>query len=736
MNVRSHSLVRWIRSGFIAFAAFACASMAHAQYGYGDGQPGNRIYVATGASVAVIDSFTNAVLGTISVGGSPGTIVSTPDGSRVFVTVPSIDRVAILDPATFSQTASVPVGDAPSAAALAPSGDQLFILTTGGVVQVLDTVTRNVIRSIPTAGGSTGGMAVTADGTRLYVAHGPITVIDTSASDSLGSFSSGYSGIEVSPDGSRVYASTGFMGTVQAISTASMTVVGTISIAGGPSAMDISPDGSRLYVAHAAAFVMTSQYTGQIVPGRFISVVDTRTNTVGARIDLGGNSTGVAVVVTPDRRRVYASVAAAVAVADVNTNLVVGSVPVSTPGALAASGDTAIIPYVIDAVDDIAPNSLSTGIAVANVLANDTLGGIRPTTQHVTLTEQSSSDPYVTLNTTTGAVTVAAGAALGSHTLQYQICEIGSSSNCDSALVSLTVRAPYPIDAVDDLASTLPNRTAVANVLVNDTLNSAPATVANVKLFQMSTTAPTISLNASTGAVFVASGTPAGTHTLLYQICELPSLGNCDQAAVTLTVSAFPIDAVDDTGTTTRSGGTAVANVLLNDRFAGGAASTSTVVLSQISASAGLSLSASGAVTVAYGTAVGTATLVYQICEKASLTNCDRATVSVSVTKFVIDAVNDATRAYSKPPSPIVILPNVLANDWLGTQRPTTATVSLTKVSSTSPNIVLNTSTGAVSLLKKTESGYHSLVYRICEIGDSTNCDQATVVIDLSGSSN
>jgi hypothetical protein len=33
-----------------------------------------------------------------------------------------------------------------------------------------------------------------------------------------------------------------------------------------------------------------------------------------------------------------------------------------------------------------------------------------------------------------------------------------------------------------------------------------------------------------------------------------------------------------------------------------------------------------------------------------------------------------------------------------------------------------------------TASGNHALVYRICEVGNLTNCDQATVTIYLSGS--
>ncbi|NHM08404.1 hypothetical protein G4D82_14360, partial [Flavobacterium sp. CYK-4] len=50
--------------------------------------------------------------------------------------------------------------------------------------------------------------------------------------------------------------------------------------------------------------------------------------------------------------------------------------------------------------------------------------------------------------------------------------------------------------------------------------------------------------------VLVAAGTPAGTYTLTYQICEILNPSNCDTAIVTVTVSAASIIANDDTGTT------------------------------------------------------------------------------------------------------------------------------------------------------------------------------------------
>ena len=90
----------------------------------------------------------------------------------------------------------------------------------------------------------------------------------------------------------------------------------------------------------------------------------------------------------------------------------------------------------------------------------------------------------------------------------------------------------------------------------------APATLANVTITQVSTSNPNVTIDPATGAVNVAPGTPAGTYTLVYQICEQLNPANCDTATVTVTVGAAVIDAVDDTGSVANgaTGGTAEPN--------------------------------------------------------------------------------------------------------------------------------------------------------------------------------
>ena len=77
----------------------------------------------------------------------------------------------------------------------------------------------------------------------------------------------------------------------------------------------------------------------------------------------------------------------------------------------------------------------------------------------------------------------------------------------------------------------------------------------------------------------------------------------------------------------------------------------------------------------------------------------------------------------------------MLANDWLGNLRATTSNVRLSLVSLSPPSsgIKLDLADGSVDVIKKVESGKYTLIYQICELADPSNCDQATVTLDLSG---
>ena len=125
------------------------------------------------------------------------------------------------------------------------------------------------------------------------------------------------------------------------------------------------------------------------------------------------------------------------------------------------------------------------GVAVVNVLANDSLNGAVATLATVDLSlDTPASHPGVTLNAGTGAVSVAPATPAATYTLTYRICERSNPANCDTALVTVAVGAGA-IQAVDDTAGPVNGRIGaigVVNVLANDTVDDAPATIPRVVL--------------------------------------------------------------------------------------------------------------------------------------------------------------------------------------------------------------------------------------------------------------
>ena len=155
-----------------------------------------------------------------------------------------------------------------------------------------------------------------------------------------------------------------------------------------------------------------------------------------------------------------------------------------------------------------------------------------------------------------------------------------ASTSNDNHQTSLEVTAPASIDAMDDIAlgpvNGVTGGTAFTNVLGNDLLNNAPVAPAQVSVTYVSSTNAGITLNGTN--VIVAAGTPAGSYSLVYRICDISNPGNCDQATVSVTVCgqiAAPIVSVIQptcsvpTGTITVTAGSGLSYSINGNSYGG-----------------------------------------------------------------------------------------------------------------------------------------------------------------------
>lgn len=112
-----------------------------------------------------------------------------------------------------------------------------------------------------------------------------------------------------------------------------------------------------------------------------------------------------------------------------------------------AAGGVYTNPVVVNnplpvAVDDIGIPIDGTlgGVSVANILDNDTYDGSAIIPANVTITEiPDIPHAGVSLNETTGEVSVAAGTSIGTYYITYQICMNAASNDCDIALITVEV---------------------------------------------------------------------------------------------------------------------------------------------------------------------------------------------------------------------------------------------------------------------------------------------------------
>lgn len=388
---------------------------------------------------------------------------------------------------------------------------------------------------------------------------------------------------------------------------------------------------------------------------------------------------------------------------------------------------TVVASAAINAVDDVfGPVDGTPGSAnLGNVLGNDTVDGAPINIAAFTLVSTAASPLSIS---PAGVVALSPNAPAGTYTATYTLCDAGDTSNCDTATVTVQV---VRVDAENDSFS-LARGTAggvVGNVLSNDALNGSTPNVVTAFWGGLFDSHLSIEPN---GDLRVLAGTPAGTYVGNYTVCVRNAPSICDAATVTVTVASGPssLAAANDTGSVDgRSGGVAVANVLANDSLGGTAPTTAQVALSVVTppANPGIVLDlANGAVTVAAGTPAGNYSLRYRACEQAEPANCVEALAIVAVTAVAIDAINDSAGPVDSGTPSVV---NVLTNDTLAGTPVATGQVSLSVVTA-SPALILHAD-GQVDVVAGTVAGSYSATYRICEVLNPANCDQATVTIGV-----
>src|SRR5262249_57684482 len=119
-------------------------------------------------AVAVLDTGTNGVLGTIAVPPGPHGLVVTADGRKAYVSSDGASTVSVIDTATDKVVTSIEVGQTPHGLAISADGRQILVSGFGSNrVVLLDTSTDQLVGQVPVA--QPHNSAFSPDGKMAYV---------------------------------------------------------------------------------------------------------------------------------------------------------------------------------------------------------------------------------------------------------------------------------------------------------------------------------------------------------------------------------------------------------------------------------------------------------------------------------------------------------------------------------------------------------------------------------------
>ena len=402
----------------------------------------------------------------------------------------------------------------------------------------------------------------------------------------------------------------------------------------------------------------------------------------------------------------------------------------------------------IEANDD--PDTTVRRGGEVEILSNDKVNGnpATPSDVDITITDDGGLTG-IEVNAATGKLKIPTNAAPGTYQLTYQICVKGASSPCDTAKVKIIVEVPIrSLKAVDDDFGKIPNAvdyTTIATVFSSgvDTMEGVIGNLSperDVILTPEAQPHANITMNAN-GSITVKRGTPKGTYSYEYTICQKDVPTNCDSAKVTFEVVEAHIFAKDDGVWEVGTEGALTPSILNNDIIGervGVAPSEVTITKTNgkpVIDETKMVINEDGRISVLKNIPEGTYTYYYTITEKADIANSSSAVVTIKVVKFSaqddeFELINDKTKENKtksvlendelnkkKNLSPVddVILTKGEAKD--GQRKPTTA-------------LTMNDD-GTITIAPNTPDGVYTYTYTICKKSAPTECKSAEVVIKL-----
>jgi DNA-binding beta-propeller fold protein YncE len=206
-----------------------------------------------GAAIERLDLKTGRFMGSIAVRCTPTCVTFDPSGTRAFVSAQYTDEIAVIDAMQHVQIRTIKVAGDPFPLVMSPSGHTLFVATNADRLWALNLQNGRVIGSVALPATS-HHLALHPAGDRLYVATrtaGSVLEIDVHRLKVLRTFAIGgwTQGLAISPDGTMLYVANE-QRAFEAIRLGTGKLVARIEPERGAVGLALSPDHRLLYTAH------------------------------------------------------------------------------------------------------------------------------------------------------------------------------------------------------------------------------------------------------------------------------------------------------------------------------------------------------------------------------------------------------------------------------------------------------------------------------------------------------
>lgn len=238
--------------------------------------------------IVVIDRASGKALRKVAVGSDPEAFAVSVDGRSLYVSNEDTAELSAWDLASEKNLWTARVSEEPEGVALHPNRPEVFVgCEGGGDIYIMDTTTGQQLGRIP-VGARPRSIGFSPDGNDAYVAlegEGSLAVLDVPgrrlrSTLKLDPAPTLPMGVAVAHDGRQIFVTTGRMGKLAVIDTATGKAV-FVEVGKRPWGVALSPDGQRIFTANG--------------PSDDVSVVDATTQREISRITVGHGPWGLAI---------------------------------------------------------------------------------------------------------------------------------------------------------------------------------------------------------------------------------------------------------------------------------------------------------------------------------------------------------------------------------------------------------------------------------------------------------